>query len=31
MIVIGLKTRGFNVEVLLRQGLNNQTLGETAH
>jgi hypothetical protein len=28
MIVIGLKTRGFDVEVLLRQGFNNQTLGE---
>jgi hypothetical protein len=31
MIVIGIETRGFNVEELLRQGLNNQTLGEKAH
>jgi hypothetical protein len=23
-----LKTRGFSVEVLLKQGLNNETLGE---
>jgi hypothetical protein len=28
MIMIWPKTRGLNVEVLLKQGLNNETLGE---
>jgi hypothetical protein len=28
MIILGLKTRGFDGEMLLSQGFNHQTLGE---